>query len=206
MKKTHLLVTGLVLSLFGLLAGSPPAAAKPWWMRGTPSNVDDFLPPDAAFRVSSSVEGSVIHVRWNIADGYYLYRQKIEVRAESPDLVVSEPELPPGQPKTDQYLGKQEIYTRQLEAKVAYTRTDAGAHPVQIKVTYQGCAEAGLCYLPMTKVLFPSAGAPAAASPAPPQARRIEILWQRIAIFGGFLAFLIAGFVLQKNRAFTPPP
>ena len=95
-----------------------------------------------------------MRVRWVIADGYYLIEQKIEVAAESPDLVVagiaSAREL-----KTDPYLGTQEVYKQQVEGTVAYKRFDYGAHPIQIKVTYQGCAEAGLCYPPITKVLFP---------------------------------------------------
>ena len=94
-----------------LLLGLPASAsAKPWWMRGIDSNETDFLPPDVAFRVGARVDGNILKVRWVIADGYYLYRQKIEVRAESPDLVVAAPQLPTGLIKTDPYLGTQEIY------------------------------------------------------------------------------------------------
>ncbi len=60
-------------------------------MRGIDSNETDFLPPDVAFRVGARVDGNVVRVRWVIADGYYLYRPKIDVEAESPDLVVSCP-------------------------------------------------------------------------------------------------------------------
>src|SRR5579864_9269536 len=104
------------------LAGT--AHAKPWWMRGIDSNETDFLPPDVAFRVAARVDGKVLRVRWIIADGYYLYRSKIEVRAESPDLVISSPELPAGTLKTDPYLGMQQIYTQQVEAVVPYSRID----------------------------------------------------------------------------------
>ena len=65
-------------------------------MRGIESNETDFLPPDVAFRVNARVDGNVVRVRWVIADGYYLYRQKIEVKAESPDLVVMGLSLPRG--------------------------------------------------------------------------------------------------------------
>ena len=141
-----------------LLGAAGTAYAKPWWMRGIESNETDFLPPDVAFRVAARVDGNALKVRWVIADGYYLYKQKIEVKAESPDLMVSAPQLPLGVVKTDPYLGTQEVYTQQVEAgKCLLTRIDAGAHPIQIKVTYQGCAEAGLCYPPITKVVFPNA-------------------------------------------------
>jgi thiol:disulfide interchange protein DsbD len=185
----------LVLLLTGL-AGS--AGAKPWWLHGVESNESDFLPPDVAFRVGASVEGAVIRVRWVIADGYYLYRQKIEIKAESPDLVVAAPVLPKGTPKVDPYLGSQEIYQRQVEATVAYSRIDAGAHPLQIKVTYQGCAEAGLCYPPISKVIFPGT-ASAAAAPG-------SFSWEGAAIIAGGVAFLLAGLMLRKGRNLDFPP
>jgi hypothetical protein len=81
---------------------------------------------------------------------------------------------------------------------VAYKRLDFGAHPIQIKVTYQGCAEAGLCYLPISKVLFPqSPGASAVQSP--------PHTFEGIAIFGGAGAFLIAGVLLRRGRRLDLP-
>ena len=196
MKRTQ---STLLLSLFVLLGATGTVHAKPWWMRGIESNETDFLPPDVAFRVAAHVDGNVLKVRWVIADGYYLYKQKIEVKAESPDLVVSAPQLPAGVVKTDPYLGTQEIYTQQVEAAVPYTRIDAGAHPMQIKVTYQGCAEAGLCYPPITKVVFPNAG------PAPVAPNVSPYPWESIAIIAGAFAFLLAGLVLRKGRKLDVP-
>jgi thiol:disulfide interchange protein len=187
------------LFLAPMLGLAPAAQAKPWWMRGIDSNETDFLPPDVAFRVAARVDGNVMRVRWVIADGYYLYRQKIEVKAESPDLVIAAAELPPGTVKTDPYLGTQQVYTQQVEAVVPYSRIDAGAHPLQIKVTYQGCAEAGLCYPPITKVLFPSAGSPAVVTSVPPHS------WESSAILVGAGAFLLAGLVLRKGRKLDIP-
>jgi thiol:disulfide interchange protein DsbD len=168
-------------------------------MRGVASNETDFLPPDVAFRVAAHVDGNMVKVRWVIADGYYLYKQKIAIQAESPDLVVSAPQLPAGVVKTDPFLGTQEIYTQQVEAAVPYTRIDAGAHPIQVKVTYQGCAEAGLCYPPITKVVFPNAGSAPLAASVPPYP------WERIAIIAGASAFLLAGLVLRKGRKLDVP-
>jgi thiol:disulfide interchange protein DsbD len=186
----------LLLSLLGLMSGS--AAAKPWWMRGIDSNETDFLPPDVAFRVGARVDGDLLRVRWIIADGYYLYRRKIEVTAESPDLAVSAVALPGGVLKNDPYLGTQEIFLHQVEGTVAYKRLDFGAHPIQIKVTYQGCADAGLCYLPISKVLFPQSPAASAVQSPPPK-------WEGIAILGGACAFLIAGLLLRKGRRLDLP-
>jgi thiol:disulfide interchange protein DsbD len=113
--------------------------------------------------------------------------------------MVSPPELPTGVVKTDPYLGTQEIYTQQVEASVPYTRIDAGAHPIQIKVIYQGCAEAGLCYPPITKVVYANAGLAPVAASAP------QDPWVGIAIISGGLAFLLAGLVLRKGRKLDIP-
>jgi thioredoxin:protein disulfide reductase len=181
------------------LAALPNAApAKPWWMRGVDSKETDYLPPDVAFRVSGLVEGNTIKVRWVIADGYYLYRQKIEIRAESPDLVVATPQLPDGVTKTDPYLGTSQVYFQQVEALVPYSRIDAGAHPLQVKVTYQGCTE-GLCYPPMTKVIFPVTASSSSPNSLPPYP------WETIAILGGAFAFLVAGLILRKGRKLDVP-
>jgi thioredoxin:protein disulfide reductase len=184
-----------MLSLLALLSGS--VAAKPWWMRGVESNETDFLPPDVAFRVGGQADGDSVRVRWVIADGYYLYRRKMAVAAESPDLVVTGLVLPRGVSKTDPYLGTQEVYFQQVEGTVTYKRFDYGAHPIQIKVTYQGCAEAGLCYPPITKVLFATAAAPPVQAPSH--------RWEGIAIIGGAFAFLFAGLLLRKGRRLDLP-
>jgi thioredoxin:protein disulfide reductase len=184
--------TGLLMLCLAGVAG-----AKPWWMHGVESNETDFLPPDVAFRVGAGIDGNLVRVRWVIADGYYLYRQKIEIKAESPDLKVAAPQLPLGIMKVDPYLGNQEIYKQQVEATASFSRFDYGAHPMQIKVTYQGCAEAGLCYPPITKVLFPDNAASGAPPPAQP--------WEAVAILGGGFAFLLAGLLLRKGRKLELP-
>jgi|ERR1700722_8532472 len=192
----------VVLALF-LISLAGFASAKPWWMRGVESNETDFLPPDVAFRVAAAVDGNVIRVRWVIADGYYLYRKRIDIKAESPDLLVSAPALPQGEIKVDPYFGSQEIYKQQVEATATYSRFDAGAHPMEIKVTYQGCAEAGLCYPPISKVISPqltASNAPGASHP--PTASHP---WEGIAILAGGFAFLLAGLSLRKGRNLDLP-
>ena len=185
------MVAAITVGLAGL------AVSKPWWLRGVDSNDNDFLPPDVAFRVGSSVDGGILKVRWVIADGYYLYRAKFEFAAESPDLALGTASFPQGTLKTDPYLGNQEIFTRQVEATVPFTRSDFGAHPLQVKVTYQGCAEAGLCYPPISKVIFPQSAATQLQTP--------PHTWERAGIVGGGLAFFVAGLLLRKGRRLAMP-
>jgi thioredoxin:protein disulfide reductase len=185
------------LIMLAALALTTAAVAKPWWLRGVETNDTDFLPPDAAFRVGARIDGQLVRVRWVIADGYYLYRSKITVAAESPDLMLSGIALPHGTVKTDPYLGTNEVFTQQVEGQVPYRQLDFGAHPMQIKVTYQGCAEAGLCYPMITKVLLPAHPAQMAGVSAP--------RFPGAAIIGGALAFLVAGMVLRKGRKLDLP-
>jgi len=206
MKELRLVLPIAVATVACGLAGV--ADAKPWWMRGTDANESDFLPPDRAFRVSSRIDGDLLHVSWVIADGYYLYREKMAIQAESPGLVVAIANFPSGTTKTDPYLGTQQIFTQQVEATAAFSRSDYGAHPIQIKVTYQGCAEAGLCYPPITKVIFPTAAASADLQASSLPARDDTALPQRgalYAILGGGLAFFLAGLLLRKGRRLASP-
>lgn len=189
-------ITSIGVLWIGLALGTP-AVANPWWMHGSDANEADFLPPDQAFRVSAVVDGNFLRVRWVIADGYYLYKSRMEIKAESPDLTLSAPAWPHGIVKIDPFLGTQETYEQQVEASVAFTRFDYGAHPIELKVTYQGCAKAGLCYPPISKVLAPRAAPPAVAAVPHP--------WEGRAIIGGVLAFLIAGLVLRKGRKLDMP-
>jgi thiol:disulfide interchange protein DsbD len=107
--------------------------------------------------------------------------------------------LPLGTIKRDPYLGINEVYTQQVVATVPYRRFDYGAHPMQIKVTYQGCAEAGLCYPLITKVLFP------ATTSTPSAGATSGHRWEAVAILGGMLAFLLAGLLLRKGRKLELP-
>jgi thiol:disulfide interchange protein len=191
------LLAGLALCL----GAAPPAAiARPFWQQGTATGSDqNFLPPEVAFRVGAHLEGDQLRLRWIIAPGYYLYRQKIQVTAESPDLVLGPLQLPPGEPLTDAWFGTQQVYRNIVAASVLVTRQDYGAHPLQVRVAYQGCADAGLCYPQIAQVLFP-AEADQARAPAlhPP------LVWQEVAIGAGCLGFLFAGLALRRRRSLQP--
>ncbi len=126
----------IVLTTICLFAGllSPAIAA------------DDFLPPEQAFRFSASMaDASTITVRFDIADSYYLYRDKLQFAAEGATLGA--PQVPKGKVKFDPNFEKnvetfhhQLVVTLPVQASGAFT----------LKVTSQGCSEKGLCYPPMS--------------------------------------------------------
>ncbi|MFO1206097.1 MAG: protein-disulfide reductase DsbD [Burkholderiales bacterium] len=157
----------------------------------------EFLPPDQAFRVEAERrDATSAIVRFAPAPGYYLYRDKLAFRLEDAGGQPARATLPPAEPKHDPTFGQTEVYHQPFEALVELSG-DGAARPT-LAVDYQGCADKGLCYAPMTKTfaLDGSGLAVAAATVAPPAAvaedSRIAAtlrdggLWASIAAFFGF--------------------
>jgi len=128
----------------------------------------DFLPPDEAFHFSAMPDGpDKIRLIWGITDGYYLYRARIKASSDSDQAKLGELVLPTGETKIDDYFGKQEVYHHDIVGSMSVARSGAGQLAVPLKVTYQGCATAGLCYPPITKtvsVVLPPAGGSASSA------------------------------------------
>lgn len=122
--------------------------------RSTPAATsdDEFLPPDEAFRFAASMERpDSVALTWIIADGYYLYKQHIEVSTDTPNVQLGAPLLPDGEVKHDEFFGESQVYYQFAEGSVPIARPAGSGGELNLKVTYQGCAESGLCYNPITK-------------------------------------------------------
>lgn len=120
---------------------------------------DEFLPPDEAFQVAAVADGAdKVRVEWVIHEGYYLYKSRLKFATTDPQVRLGAAVLPMGKKKHDEYFGDQEVYHDELVATVPVTRSVAASGEVPIDVTYQGCADAGLCYPPITKTLKVSLG------------------------------------------------
>jgi thioredoxin:protein disulfide reductase len=126
----------------------------------------DFLPVDEAFQPSVVADGpDKLRIEWTIHDGYYLYKSRIKVASTSQDAQLGAPALPTGIKKNDEYFGEQEIYHDSIVGSVPVARAAGSALQLPVAVTYQGCAEAGLCYPPTTRnftVSLPAGGGSAA--------------------------------------------
>ncbi|HEY3784549.1 MAG TPA: protein-disulfide reductase DsbD [Steroidobacteraceae bacterium] len=121
---------------------------------GTGQSGDNFLPPDEAFRFDATADGpDRVRLVWEITDGYYLYRARIKASTTSDRAQLGELVLPRGETKIDDYFGKQEVYHHQLVGSVTVARPGGATFALPLKVTYQGCATAGLCYPPITKTI-----------------------------------------------------
>ena len=131
---------------------------------------DEFLPPDQAFQVAALPDGpDRVKLQWVIHEGYYLYKNRVKVATKSTEAQLGALSLPTGKTKTDEYFGTQEVYHDELVGTVPVSRPGGKAFELPIDVTYQGCADAGLCYPPITKNLTVSLPA-GSASAAPTDA------------------------------------
>lgn len=121
---------------------------------GATQSGDNFLPPEEAFRFDATAQGpDRVQLVWEITDGYYLYRARIKAVTTSDQAQLGQLALPPGETKVDDYFGKQEVYHHQLVGTLPVAHPAGGAFELPLKVTYQGCATAGLCYPPITKTI-----------------------------------------------------
>ena len=135
----------LLLSLWLPLSALAQSALSAYTQQQT-----QFLPVDEAYQLTLVADGDQrLMLQWVIAPEYYLYRHAFKAQAsDSEGSIAANLVLPDGLAKTDEFFGDVEVYYDALEAMVALERTTELA---QIKVTYQGCADAGLCYPPETK-------------------------------------------------------
>jgi thiol:disulfide interchange protein DsbD len=129
----------------------------------------EFLDPDVAFVPILEVkDASTIIARWEIADDYYLYRDKFNFRlAEPTDAALGEPGFTPGKVKEDEFFGRVEVYYQRAEVTIPVRRGASDGRDLLVEVGYQGCADAGLCYPPMTKTLLVSLPAASDTGGAP---------------------------------------
>jgi thiol:disulfide interchange protein DsbD len=148
----------------------------------------DLLPVDQAFALSVDAPArDRIELTWKIAPGYYLYRQRISVQGIDGGALA----MPKGHAKHDEFFGDVEIYRDALIA--TYTGTTApDAREVELKVKYQGCADAGICYPPQMRTVK-------VALPAPRATRCSARVRRRPCLFGN------TGRGAQVDAAPLPP-
>ena len=131
---------------------SPGATSPNSTALGANKNKDEFLPPDEAFRFGPGMEQpDSVSLTWIIAEGYYLYKDRIQVSTDTAGVQLGQLVLPKGDPKHDEFFGDTEVYHEILEASLPIARPAGSGGTLNLTVTYQGCADGGLCYNPITK-------------------------------------------------------
>jgi len=170
-----------------------------FWLLPTIAGAAGLLPPEQAFRPSAiALDGQTVEVRFDIADGYYLYRDKFRFAVEPDTLRLGTPALPPGKEKMDDTFGQVEVYYREVAIRLPVERNSSGNLPLVLHVTSQGCADLGVCYPPLKQTLSvelfdspdPSA-VPAAPAAGNDESGRIAAMlanasswWVAISFFG----------------------
>lgn len=172
----------------------------------------DFLPVDEVFQpILTAIDGNNVEVAIRVTDGYYLYRDKISASVISDSAQAGLLELPAGEKKTDQYFGEMEVYHGDVFGKLAIARATPEAMKLDVELKYQGCADGGICYPPITRVIqvsLPEATAISALSAVSAASPRAPISEQgRLAqvITTSAMGSVVATFFgLGLLLAFTP--
>ncbi len=147
------------LLLAALLLGAAPQARA----------VDeaDLLPVDQAFSLTvAAPQRDRIELRWKIAPGYSLYRHRTSVQVEGGGFTPGTLQMPRGDRHHDEFFGDVETYRKELRATLP-GEAGADAARVVLKVKYQGCADAGVCYPPQVRTVAVALPAPASVAAAP---------------------------------------
>lgn len=141
----------LVLFLFAITLAYP-------WACGAQTNdpladlfsdEPEFLPVDEAFQFDFFQNRDSLTVNFQIADGYYLYKKQFKTALK--DVELGDPTYPDTVQIEDEFFGVSDVFFNQVEINypIQYSKQDG-----VVKLRYQGCAEAGLCYPPTTKVIY----------------------------------------------------
>jgi len=108
----------------------------------------ELLPADEAFAFKAKVVGDEILLDWKVADGYYLYKEKIKISSDHSSR-LGKAKFPTAKIKDDEFFGKIGIYRHSVAVPVPVLEGDTQF--VVLNVVFQGCADVGVCYPPITK-------------------------------------------------------
>src|SRR5690554_4409850 len=135
----------LIVILSGALfsGSSTMAYAQTFNINDAMSNDSDFLPVNRAFQFSYEQQDNELHLRFEIEEGYYLYQHRFSYQPES--LIYGLQPLPTALEHYDEFFGETFIYREALEIVVELAPLQGGE---TLTFTFQGCADAGLCYAP----------------------------------------------------------
>jgi len=167
---------------------------------------EEYLDPAVAFRPSvRALDAQTLEVRYEIARGYYLYRDKFRFAAD--DQPLGPPQLPKGKEKNDENFGKVEVYYKEALIRVPVERNTSGPLRFSLKLVSQGCAEAGICYPPQTQMIaveLPAAGAAPAAPAKGDESGSIAGKLKHAGFWANIAFFFVAGLGLALTPCVFP--
>jgi thiol:disulfide interchange protein DsbD len=129
---------------------------------------DELLKPDQAFKLNVSVkDANTVAAQWDIAKGYYLYRDKTTFQLETPGYRLGSVDIPAGQLKHDDFFGNVEILRGNVQVAITVLRAPDAPDTMTFSATSQGCADIGVCYPPQTQHITLTLAAAEASLKAP---------------------------------------
>src|SRR5690606_34327466 len=166
-------------------------------------HAQELLDPEQAFRFSArAVDAQTVELRWEIAPGYYMYRDKFSFSVEPGTL--GSVDLPPGIVKEDETFGRVETYRDLFSVRLPLS--GAGGN-VTLRATSQGCADIGICYPPQkhaATLTLPAPGSSAEAAPPVTAAPAWQTRLLRPSILGpallGLFGVALAAVPLRVRR------
>jgi thiol:disulfide interchange protein DsbD len=204
-------VKRILLFLLAWLVGAPALAQSGLFAKTT-----DLLEPEKAFAFSArALDERTLEVRFAIAPGYYLYRERFRFALDGAGGArLGAPGFPAGEKHKDEFFGETTTYRREVSIRLPVEGAAPGS-ALGLTVTSQGCADAGVCYIPMdskARVVLATAGAASPEFSASPRevdrAPRFSIFASDrdiAGLFEGNAALVIAGFLgFGLLLAFTP--
>lgn len=181
---------------------------------GASVTAQEFLDPLVAFKPTlRALDGQTVEVRYEIAKGYYLYRDKFRVHAADPVQGLGPLQLPPGKEKDDDTFGRTEVYYKEVVFRLPVERSSSGPLDLTLDLQSQGCADAGICYPPQMQTLSvqlpdpatpaaPPLGAPAAGSGD--ESGQIAELLKNAGLWTSLALFFVAGLGLSLTPCIFP--
>ena len=165
---------------------APARAARPLVALGlalvvasAAAQVPKLLPPEQAFRFSArALDERTLEARFNVADGYYMYRDKFRFDVAPAAVGPVAPQLPAGKVKDDEFFGKVEVY-RDLVVVRLPMRNAVPGRAVVLKAESQGCADVGVCYPPQLQEIKLDMPAPGKGPTPAIEANAGKLPWQQ---------------------------
>jgi len=146
-KQYPLVILSTLLALVWLLTAG--AQAQQFQLQSSdPFQQPEFLPVDEAFAFNFKQDGDQLTLQWTIAPSYYLYQHRFAVKSDV--ALQAQPQLPEGEPHVDEFFGETVVYRDYVE--ITYELQQAAPQQTFV-ISYQGCADAGLCYPPTDKTI-----------------------------------------------------
>lgn len=176
----------------------------------------DFLPVEQALPFNYTSDANAVVLSWDIAPEHYLYKNRIKVTALTEGVTIGKPQFSlPGTLTNDEFFGEMTVFFDPVEARYPITLPE-GVTEANVQVSFQGCAEAGLCYPPQNHdvLYYPGSGnsQSAASTPSSTNSAALKATTDTNSASGlaGFLSsksiWMIAGlfFLLGLGLTFTP--